>query len=504
MSSKFLSVACARRWIRKIVSSLLKRFAAVAIASRWSEIKATDNAAMYSLSSRLLISVSVLLLLFFGATIAVLDTAFTEASERARRDYLDGQLVALLAAAEPNVDNKLVFPARLREPRFGQIGSGLYGELRSAENDVFWTSRSALGLTLPLGNTPRPGEQRFTREALADETPLLTLSLAVVWEFDNGESTSYIFRVSETLDSYNAQVADFRGQLFGWFAAVAATMLLAFSFLLRGLTTPLRKIETEISEIESGDRASLSDRFPTELVGVARNMNLLIESERARSDRYRYTLDNLAHSLKTPLAGMRAMLDDKDSRGFRQRFDEQIDRMDEIVRYQLRKPATEAKDNLGLHTVQVEEEVTRLVDSLAKVYREKSPRFSVDVESNMQFRGDTGDFLELAGNLLDNACKWCKRDVTISIVPSVGAPAIASGMVLTVSDDGPGIPQDAADALLQRGMRLDESTPGHGIGLAVVKDIARSYGGQLSIQQSKLGGAKITVSIPPISSARTD
>jgi signal transduction histidine kinase len=77
-------------------------------------------------------------------------------------------------------------------------------------------------------------------------------------------------------------------------------------------------------------------------------------------------------------------------------------------------------------------------------------------------------------------------------------------MVLTVADDGPGIPQDAADALLQRGMRLDESTPGHGIGLAVVKDIAASYGGQLSIKQSKSGGAEITVSIPPISSAKSD
>jgi len=122
----------------------------------------------------------------------------------------------------------------------------------------------------------------------------------------------------------------------------------------------------------------------------------------------------------------------------------------------------------------------------------------------MQFRGDTGDFLELAGNLLDNACKWCDKNVRISIVPSASGRAIASGMVLTVADDGPGIPQDAADALLQRGMRLDESTPGHGIGLAVVKDIAASYGGQLSIKKSKSGGAEITVSIPPISSAKSD
>ena len=154
--------------------------------------------------------------------------------------------------------------------------------------------------------------------------------------------------------------------------------------------------------------------------------------------------------------------------------------------------------------MEVEKEVSRLVAGLKKVYYEKQPVFEVSIENDMQFRGDTGDFLELTGNLLDNACKWCERLVRISIVASVGAPSVASGMVLSVSDDGPGIPKDAADALLQRGMRLDESTPGHGIGLAVVKDIAASYGGTLSIQQSKIGGAEITVSIPPITSGRSD
>ena len=113
----------------------------------------------------------------------------------------------------------------------------------------------------------------------------------------------------------------------------------------------------------------------------------------------------------------------------------------------------------------------------------------------MRFRGDTGDFLELAGNLLDNACKWCKSHVLISIHPESGS----RGMVLSVEDDCPGIPAEAADALLQRGTRLDESTPGHGIGLAVVKEIAESYGGQLSISSSDLGGTAIKIHIPPTS-----
>jgi len=447
------------------------------------------------------VSVSVLLLFFFGATIAVLDRAFTKAGEQARRDILDGHLVALLAAAEPDDDGQLAMPDRLREPRFERIGSGLYAELREIGGEVLWRSRSALGMELPVGIVPEVGNHLFGRDELEDGSPLLTLALTVDWELEEGASTSYVFKVAESLDGFNAQVSGFRRQLLGWFVGVALTMLIAFSMLLRGLLRPLRQIEAEITEIEQGNRSALSSTFPTELTGVARNMNLLIDTERARSDRYRYTLDNLAHSLKTPLAAMRALLNDRQEESFGTRFDEQIDRMDEIVRYQLRKPASSAAENLVLVPVPVEQEVRRLIDGLRKVYRDKNPEFEVRIDPGMQFRGDKGDFLEVAGNLLDNASKWCAGKVRISVVPSVGARAAASGMVLTVADDGPGIPEDAATALLQRGMRLDEATPGHGIGLAVVKDIASSYGGTLSIRRSDLGGAEIMVSIPPLSSS---
>jgi two-component system sensor histidine kinase PhoQ len=343
----------------------------------------------------------------------------------------------------------------------------------------------------------------FAREALEDGTPLLTLSLAVQWEFPDGELKPYVFKVAESLDSFNSQVAEFRRQLIGWFAAIALIMLLSISILMRGLLRPLRQIETEIGEIEEGNRASLSEKFPTELAGVARNMNLLIDNERARSDRYRNTLDNLAHSLKTPLAALRALVADKGSSPqVQSRFNEQIERMDEIVRYQLRKPAASAADNLVLGAVPVAQEVERLVSGLRKVYHDKRPTIEAQVAPDMTFRGDTGDFLELAGNLLDNACKWCRGRVAISVRPAGDSSAAAGGMRLSVDDDGPGIPEEAAEALLERGTRLDEATPGHGIGLAIVRDIAQSYGGSLKIERSAMGGASITVAIPPAGDRR--
>jgi two-component system sensor histidine kinase PhoQ len=454
---------------------------------------------MSSLSSRLLVSVSVLMLFFFGATIVVLDTAFVSAGEQSREDILDGHLMQLLAAAEPNDDGVLSLPIDLFEAGLNTLGSGLYAELRGSDDDVLWQSQSALGLVLPVADAPNLGVRVFARKTLADGTPMLTLSLAVQWEFQDGSLRPYVFQVSESLDSFNSQIARFRGQLFGWFAAVALIMLLAISVLMRSLLKPLRQVEAEIGEIESGDRSSLSEELPTELSGVARNMNLLIDSERARSDRYRYTLDNLAHSLKTPLAAVRALLSESTSQPeLGEKVNDQIDRMDEIVRYQLRKPATSG-DKLVLTPVAVEDEVRRLVDGLHKVYRDKKPEINVSIAADMKFRGDTGDFLELSGNLLDNACKWCRQQVSIDIKPASGAAERASGMLMQVDDDGPGIPEDAVEGLLSRGTRLDESTPGHGIGLAIVKDLARSYGGTVTIKRSDLGGASIRVSIPPVS-----
>ena len=450
-----------------------------------------------SLSSRLLLSVSVLLLFFFGATIAVLDTAFREAGEQAQEDILDGQLMALLAAAEPNIYGELEMPVDLHEVRFSNLDSGLFGELLDDSDEPVWRSRSSLGLDIPYGVAPAFGTHQFSRVFLEDGTPLMALSLAVEWELSDGDLRPYTFNVAESLDSFNAQLARFRRQLFGWFAAVALIMLFSISVLMRGVLKPLRKIEEEIGDIEAGRLKQLSDGYPTELTGVARNMNVLVGSERARSERYRNTLDNLAHSLKTPLAAIRAVLGEQQPSVDSERIEAQIDRMNDIVRYQLRKPATYASESIAVVAVDIDKDLRRLVDGLQKVYKEKSPDIQLDVTPGIKFRGDSGDFLELAGNLLDNACKWCKSKVQLSVRPLDGDSVGSGAMRMQVCDDGPGIPEEVAEQLLQRGMRLDESAPGHGIGLAVVRDIAANYGGEISIDSSEWGGARITVIINP-------
>jgi two-component system, OmpR family, sensor histidine kinase PhoQ len=143
--------------------------------------------------------------------------------------------------------------------------------------------------------------------------------------------------------------------------------------------------------------------------------------------------------------------------------------------------------------VAVDAELGRLVEGLRKVYRDKQPEIRLDIGPDIRFRGDMGDFMEIAGNLLDNACKWCRKIVQLQIR---GAEP-AGSLYMTVSDDGPGIPEEAASQLMRRGVRLDESAPGHGIGLAVVKEIVASYKGNVSIGRSALGGTEISVRIGP-------
>ncbi|MGB5579807.1 MAG: ATP-binding protein [Woeseia sp.] len=456
---------------------------------------------MSSLSTRLLVSVGVLLLVFFGATIVVLDVAFRDASEQAQRDILDGQLMALLAAADPDADGKLAMPPDLPEPRFGTPRSGLYAELRDADKQPVWSSRSAVGLRLPRLAAGPPGEARVARLALEDGAPVMALTMRVDWEFPDGTLRPYTFHLTESLDSFNAQIAAYRRQLFGWFSALAFIMLFAIALVMRSLLRPLRQIENEIGAIEGGERKTLSEAFPKELQGVARNMNLLIGSERGRSERYRQTLDNLAHSLKTPLAAMRAVLDEKKDLDVEQRLGEQIDRMDDIVRYQLRKPAQLVTGGLGLPQVEIRVELQRLCAGLAKVYRDKPITFEFVIADDALFRGDRGDFMEVAGNLLDNACKWCRNKVRIGIAGEQAEGR--SGIRLTVEDDGGGVPAEQAQRLLERGTRLDESAPGHGIGLSVVRDIAAGYGGAVDVSDSDLGGARFSVTLYSVAAATT-
>ncbi len=448
---------------------------------------------MHSLSRRLLVSVSVPLALFFGVMMVVLDNGFRELADRSLEQLLDSQMVALIAAAEPQPDGKYApdssdMSARLRTPR-----SGLYAQIVSVKSKAVWRSPSTAGAPIDFGPVLKPGSRGISYSSNGHERIEIE-SRGIEFEDRTGH-VELTFSVAASLTPYEQQLWSFRRQLFGWFSGLMLLLLAALAGLLRWVLSPLRRMEREIHEVEEGRSDILGGGYPRELSGVASNLNTLLIGERKRVARYRDTLGNLAHSLKTPLAVMRAALASNNtvSGGV---LNPEIDRMSAIIEHQLKRAAASGGALLGQAPVDVAPIVSELRVTLLKVYARKDLSVELAVAPNCQFIGDRGDFTELLGNVLDNGCKWCRSIVRLTASVD-GSFATRERLSIVVEDDGPGVTVEDRIRIGQRGVRTDENVPGHGIGLAMVQDTVEMYGGTLTIGESKsLGGARFELRLP--------
>jgi two-component system sensor histidine kinase PhoQ len=270
-----------------------------------------------------------------------------------------------------------------------------------------------------------------------------------------------------------------------------ALLLLAAQWaILRWGLSPLRRVADELTRLERGEQERIAGNYPTELQRLTDNLNTLLTHERSQQKRYRDALADLAHSLKTPLALVRGALRDAvRSDPTARTLDEQVERMDRIVAYQLQRASTSGRSRLAAPQP-LRPAVERMLAALAKVHGDKRIATEVVVDAGVRFRGDEGDLTELLGNLLDNAFKWGRTQVRVS------AEAAGGRLTLSVEDDGQGVAPEQAQRVLERGVRADQSVPGQGIGLAVVHDIVDAYGGELRIERSGLGGARIILVLP--------
>jgi len=456
----------------------------------------------YSLQSRLLVSVSILLTVFLGLTGVVLDRAFRASAEAGIAEQLQVQIYVLLAAVDQS-DGDFYFIEDLREPRFSQLNSGLYGLIRDADGQVLLRTPSALELAvneLALGRELSRGDTQFRRLAGASELEFFVSSYAVTWE---NRPAPVIFTVLEDTATYQLEVNQFRRSLWSWLGGLAALLLLLQLALLRWGLAPLRRLARDLVSIERGDSETLGEDYPRELNAVTTNLNLLIQSERKQQQRYRTTLGDLAHSLKTPLAviqgEMAGLRSGPDHAGATASdtvradvIQEQLDAMNQIVGYQLQRAVRGDNTSTLARQVNLAEATARVARALEKVYADKSVKITQQVDEQTFFLGDERDLMEVLGNLMDNACKYGRGRVLVSS-SSVGTDSGAAQ--LRVEDDGSGILPEANELVLQRGVRLDTLPQGQGIGLAVVADIVHSYGGQIQIERSSLGGAAVIVTL---------
>ena len=283
-----------------------------------------------------------------------------------------------------------------------------------------------------------------------------------------------------------------------WFSYVlAANLLLVIPLLWLAAHWSLRPIghlTSQVRELETGHRENLDDNPPQELRSLVRNLNLLLTNERQRYTRYRTTLSDLTHSLKTPLAVLQSTL--RSLRGGKELtieqaepvMLEQISRISQQIGYYLHRASMQADHNplqRDLHSV------SALLDSLCsalnKVYQRKGVEITLDISPELTFIGDQNDFMEVLGNVLDNACKYCLEFIEVS------ARQTENALHLFIDDDGPGIPESKRDLIFVRGQRADTLRPGQGLGLAVVRDILEQYAGQVIATTSPLGGARMEV-----------
>jgi len=456
-----------------------------------------------SLSVRLLVSTTLVLLAAFAGTIALLDALFRQASEDAIRDVLEVQVLTLIGLAEPGSDGTLAMPADLPETRLNTLSSGLYAEIADPVGERVWRSPSAVGLNLAAGLSVDSGERLYERRLLSDGTEALVLGIGITWELVGDATYGFQVYVGEDLAGYYRQLTRFRQQMFGWFAAVMVALIATIGFLLRRNLRPLNRMERQIIAIEQGRVEMLDEDYPRELAGVARNMNALVRSERQRITRFRTTMDDLAHSLKTPLAVIRTELDTREPEA--EVLRDQVVRMQGVVDYQLRRAAATGPRTLAPKPVKLAPVCREVASSLRKIHQQKAVHCEVSVPDGATYPAEQGDLYELIGNLLDNAWKWCRERVTIEITEDSSADDHA--LVVTVTDDGPGIPSDDIDDVLHRGHRASRAAnglrgdvPGQGIGLAVVAEIVELYGGGLNIASpdttSDTSGTRIEVRLP--------
>ena len=444
-----------------------------------------------SLTLRLIVSASIVLAAFFGIAGAVLESAFKDGVEQAMRERLQVHIYALLSAADLT-GGHLDLPSSLPEARFSQPGSGLYGAVFDSTGKPLWQSPSAISADLKPVEGLQAGQPIFSA---ADDGGFV-LFYPVVWENEQGWDEEYLFVVAEDADALVRQVTGFRTTLWRWLGGIGFMLVVIQAAVLGWSLRPLRSIAKDLEAIESGERSRLNDRYPRELQGLAGNMNALLDSERAHLERYRNTLSNLAHSLKTPLSILRGCCNDLSIRSaIKTTMSDQVSRMDDLIEYQLQRAAARGRQRLS-DTIAIVPVIEKILAALDKVHASKGVISTIHCENEERFLCEEGDFFEIAGNLIDNAYKWCNSKVDVTVQFDSEPCRKLKGLRLIVEDDGPGIPKDKIEQILCRGVRTDERIKGHGIGLAIVTELVQLSGGRLEARTSQHGGARWDVWLP--------
>lgn len=423
----------------------------------------------------------------------------TEAEQRLDQD-LDATLITLLSAVDSDEAGALAFTDALlpNDERFSRALSGWYwsflmvdaegrlvepGRYRSRS---FFDAIPDIPPELVTSAIAQPDTVRHT-DLMGPDDALLRVGLRAVRL--PARATPLLIYAGIDRSAADEAVGRFAVRLGVALGVLALGLVIGVLVLIRYGLRPLHEIQDKLADVRAGRRDHLDGEYPSELSPLVREIDTLIVQNRKVVDRARTHVGNLAHALKTPLAVLM-----NESRGGKDRMSELVRRQAEamssnINHYLKRAQAAAQAEVLGARS-DVKEAVEGIARMLERLHRGKNIAIDVDADERAVFRGERGDLDELVGNLLENAAKWCKSRVNVTVA------RLDDGVEVCVDDDGPGLPAEHRAKALERGKRLDESEPGTGLGLSIVTELADIYGGRLHLEDSPLGGLRARLVLP--------
>ncbi len=453
-----------------------------------------------SLSFRLLTSSALIAIVLLAAAAFLLNALFQQALERNFDQRLKAALDGILANVELTTDGTPRLQGPIADTRFSLPLSGWYWQVSSADkNQRLLASDSLLeqNIIVPdvaLNKRDSDGVASFSAvDTQGRQLRVIEQRLKLF-----GSPQGFSFLVAGNFDELKAEVLSFRQTLLAVLGLLGAGLLLALFAQVRFGLRPLAEMQHALNEMRGGKIEMLHDNFPAEIQPVADELNLLVQANFEVIERARMQVGNLAHALKTPISVLTNEARDNKN-PLAEKVKEQIDVMRDQVNLYLDRARRAARAQAIGSATDVEPVLQSLARTLTRINRERDLKISVDAPNNLRFRGERQDLEEMVGNVMDNACKWAKSQIDVKAVQlATSGDDGRTWLMITVNDDGPGIPAAQRAEALKRGQRLDESKPGSGLGMSIISETASMYGGTIELSNSVWKGLSFNLKLPSI------
>ncbi|MCP4488201.1 MAG: hypothetical protein GY820_12895 [Gammaproteobacteria bacterium] len=440
---------------------------------------------MNSIKSRLTLVSMIVLVVFMVLTAIALERAVVKRALEAEENRLQLLIYGLLAAVERDISGLAITVAneRVFERSLMTQNSGLNILIYNQHRHILWRSPSVTQ-DFPDIDALALGDWRF-RRVEQNGLPYFQMAFALQWPDVLNRLQPYSFVVWKNASLFFKDLERFRQTLWTWLIITTFLLLILMYLVTMWSLRPLKQLGDEVKAIENRKQGGFQNIYPNEIRPLTENLNILLNREQHQRQRYRNAMDDLAHSLKTPLAVLKGLSPRSDiGQEQASTLREQVDRMNQIVSYQLQK-ATSVSSGEILSRLDLVPLINKLLSALGKVYQGKAVKVEVALDHHLLVRIDEGDCMEVIGNLLDNAFKYGKSNLRVS-----SRLIYQSKVAIEIEDDGPGLNPDEIEKILNRGTRLDEVSEGQGIGLAVVTDIVKSYNIAMHFDESRFNGLK--------------